>query len=70
MESPVLTVDNFCAFFGGNQVLHDINMYVQHNRVTALMGPSGCGKTTLLRSINRMHELVPDARVSGTYSAS
>ena len=66
MESPVLTIDKFCAYFGDNQVLHDINMYVQHNRVTALMGPSGCGKTTLLRSINRMHELVPDARVSGS----
>ena len=65
MESPVLRVENFSAHFGDTPVLKDINLSVQHNRVTALMGPSGCGKTTLIRCINRMHELIPDAGVSG-----
>jgi phosphate transport system ATP-binding protein len=65
MESPVLTVETFSASFGELEVLRDINLSVQHSRVTALMGPSGCGKTTLIRCINRMHELVPEARVSG-----
>ncbi|MCX7966133.1 MAG: phosphate ABC transporter ATP-binding protein PstB [Syntrophorhabdaceae bacterium] len=66
MESPILTVENFSAFFGENQVLKNINIKISPNRITALMGPSGCGKTTLIRCINRMHELIPDARVSGS----
>jgi phosphate transport system ATP-binding protein len=65
MESPVLTIENFSAYFSGNQVLQNVTMQVQHNRATALMGPSGCGKTTLIRCINRMHELIPGATVSG-----
>ena len=66
MESPVLRVENFSAHFGDNPVLKDINLSVQHNKVTALMGPSGCGKTTLIRCINRMHELIVDAGVAGS----
>ena len=65
MESPVLAIDHFSAGFDSNQVLKDINLSIQKNRLTAVMGPSGCGKTTLIRCINRMHELVPSARVSG-----
>ncbi|MEI6127874.1 MAG: phosphate ABC transporter ATP-binding protein [Pseudomonadota bacterium] len=47
-------------------MLKDINLSVEHTKVTALMGPSGCGKTTLLRCVNRMHELIADAGVRGT----
>jgi phosphate transport system ATP-binding protein len=65
MESSVLSVHEFSAFFGDSLVLKNINLSVENNKVTALMGPSGCGKTTLIRCINRMHELVPDARVQG-----
>jgi phosphate transport system ATP-binding protein len=65
MESPVLAVEDFCAFFGDNQILKDVNISISNNLVTALMGPSGCGKTTLIRCVNRMHELIPGARVSG-----
>ena len=65
MESPVLRTDKFCAGFGSNQVLKDINLSILRNKITAVMGPSGCGKTTLIRCINRMHELVPGANVSG-----
>ena len=65
MESTILRVENFCAFFGENQILKDINLATTNNVVTALMGPSGCGKTTLIRCVNRMHELIPGARVSG-----
>jgi len=65
MESPILSVENFSAFFGENQILRDISINTSPNKVTALMGPSGCGKTTLIRCINRMHELIPGARVSG-----
>ncbi len=65
MESSILKVDDFSAFFGENQILKNINIETLPNKVTALMGPSGCGKTTLIRCINRMHELIPDARISG-----
>lgn len=65
MESTVLRIEKFSAFFGENAVLKDINLSISRNKITAIMGPSGCGKTTLIRSINRMHELIPDAKVSG-----
>ena len=65
MESTVLRIEKFSAFFGENAVLKDINLSIPRNKITAIMGPSGCGKTTLIRCINRMHELIPDAMVSG-----
>lgn len=65
MESQVLKIENFSAHFGDIHVLKDINLSVQNNKVTAIMGPSGCGKTTLIRCINRMHEIIPNAGVSG-----
>jgi len=65
MESSVLKIENFGASFGEHTILKDINLYFSRNTLTAIMGPSGCGKTTLIRCINRMHELVPNARVSG-----
>jgi phosphate transport system ATP-binding protein len=65
MESAVLSIENLTAAFGPNQVLKGINLSISRNRITAVMGPSGCGKTTLIRCVNRMHELVPGASVSG-----
>jgi phosphate transport system ATP-binding protein len=65
MESTVLKIQNFSASFGENTILNGINLSFSRNTLTAIMGPSGCGKTTLIRCINRMHELVPNARVSG-----
>ena len=61
----VLKIENFSAGYGEHQVLKDVNLSIADNRVTALMGPSGCGKTTIIRCINRMHELIPGATVSG-----
>jgi phosphate transport system ATP-binding protein len=54
------------AWFGDAHVLHDIGIAMAPKAVTALIGPSGCGKSTFIRCINRMHEVVPGARVSGT----
>lgn len=65
MESPILAIEEFCAYFGELGVLKDINLSIVEKQATAIMGPSGCGKTTLIRCINRMHELVPNSRVSG-----
>jgi phosphate transport system ATP-binding protein len=53
------------AWFGAKQALKDVNLQVKVNAVTAIIGPSGCGKSTLIRCFNRMHELVPGARMSG-----
>ncbi|HOW53997.1 MAG TPA: phosphate ABC transporter ATP-binding protein PstB [Syntrophorhabdaceae bacterium] len=65
MENTVLKVENFCAFFGDNKILKEVNLSVSKNVVAALMGPSGCGKTTLIRCVNRMHELIPGTAISG-----
>jgi len=53
------------AWFGTKQVLKNINMSIRTNAVTAIIGPSGCGKSTFIRTLNRMHELVPNAKLSG-----
>ncbi len=53
------------AWFGQKQALKDINITIRGNAVTAIIGPSGCGKSTLIRTFNRMHELVPGAKISG-----
>jgi len=60
-----ISIENLNAWFGSKHVLKSITMKVSENAVTAIIGPSGCGKTTLIRCINRMHELSPGARVSG-----
>jgi phosphate transport system ATP-binding protein len=53
------------AWFGTKQALKDINISIKANAVTAIIGPSGCGKSTFLRTLNRMHELVSGAKMSG-----
>ena len=52
-------------FYGDFHAVNDVTMTIEPNQVTALIGSSGCGKTTVLRSLNRMHELTPGARVEG-----
>ena len=52
-------------YYGSFQAVEGVNLTIEPNKVTALIGSSGCGKTTFLRSINRMHELNPGARVQG-----
>jgi phosphate transport system ATP-binding protein len=58
-------IENLNAWFGSKQVLKNINMKIKEKAITAIIGPSGCGKTTLIRCLNRMHETVPDAKVTG-----
>ena len=60
-----IVIDRLSAWFGAKQVLHDIDMKIEGRRITAIIGPSGCGKSTLIRCLNRMHEVVPEARVMG-----
>jgi len=52
-------------FYGAQQALHQVDMLVRERYVTALIGPSGCGKSTFLRSLNRMNDLIPGAKLRG-----
>ena len=52
-------------YYGKVQVLHNVSLEIEANRITALIGPSGCGKSTFLRSLNRMYETVRHARAEG-----
>lgn len=63
--APKFEAENLNAWFGSKHVLKNINMKIEERAVTAIIGPSGCGKTTFIRCLNRMHEIVPGARVSG-----
>ncbi len=53
------------VWYGTQQVLRDITLDIPRNRITAIIGPSGCGKSTFLRTLNRMNDLIPGARVEG-----
>jgi phosphate transport system ATP-binding protein len=53
------------AYYGGFRAVEDISLTVEPRTVTAFIGPSGCGKSTVLRTLNRMHEVIPGARVEG-----
>lgn len=66
IERYKLTIRNLFAWFGIKQVLKNINLNIKSHIATAIIGPSGCGKTTLIRCINRMHEMIPDARAKGS----
>jgi phosphate transport system ATP-binding protein len=61
-----LSAENISVWFGERQVLQGVNLLFPANQVTALIGPSGCGKSTFLRTLNRMHELIPGAGLAGS----
>src|SRR3954447_1812543 len=60
-----ITIEDLDVHYGENHAVTNVSFDVPRNRITALIGPSGCGKSTVLRSINRMNDLVPGARVEG-----
>ncbi|KJS20579.1 MAG: hypothetical protein VR72_14395 [Clostridiaceae bacterium BRH_c20a] len=61
----VIQVNDVKAWYGSLQTLKGISLEIFKNRVTAIIGPSGCGKSTFIRCLNRMHEVVPGAKVEG-----
>ena len=66
-ERPIkIGVTNLSFFYGDKRALHDISIDLRANVVTAFIGPSGCGKSTFLRTLNRMNDVIPKARVEGT----
>jgi phosphate transport system ATP-binding protein len=64
-EDPVLRIVDFCLWYGKKQALFNVSLDIPRGKVTALIGPSGCGKTTLLRSVNRMNDLIDTVRIGG-----
>ncbi|MEU8346718.1 phosphate ABC transporter ATP-binding protein PstB [Spirillospora sp. NPDC048832] len=60
-----IDVSGLHAYYGGVHAIEDISMTIEPRSVTAFIGPSGCGKSTFLRTLNRMHEVIPGARVEG-----
>jgi len=61
-----IEVEHLNFYYGARRALEDIILDIRPNEVTALIGPSGCGKSTFLRSLNRMNDIVPGARVEGS----
>ena len=59
------TIENLNLFYGNFQALKQINLKISKNEITAFIGPSGCGKTTLLKTLNRMNDLVEDVTING-----
>jgi phosphate transport system ATP-binding protein len=62
---PQLVAQDLNLYFGSTHAVKNLSLRIPSNRITAIIGPSGCGKSTFLRSLNRMHELVPGARMGG-----
>ena len=64
--SSILSVKDLCLWYGSHQALKKINIEIPEKSITALIGPSGCGKSTFLKTLDRMNDLVPDVRITGS----
>ena len=62
---PKMTAEHVHVFYGAKQAIDDVSIDIRQEEVTAFIGPSGCGKSTFLRTLNRMNDTVPSARVEG-----
>ncbi|HTU75290.1 MAG TPA: phosphate ABC transporter ATP-binding protein PstB [Trebonia sp.] len=63
--STVFDLEKVSVYYGAFRAVTEVSMAIHENEITAFIGPSGCGKTTVLRSLNRMNDLIPGARVEG-----
>ncbi len=61
----VMNLEDVSVYYGDFRAVRNVNMPVYQHHITAMIGPSGCGKSTVLRSLNRMNDLIPSARVEG-----
>ncbi len=65
VENIKIITKDLNLYYGENHALHNINMEIKKNAITALIGPSGCGKSTFLKTLNRMNDLVDSVRITG-----
>jgi phosphate transport system ATP-binding protein len=66
LPTQKMSIEDLNVYYGSFHALRDASLQVHANQITALIGPSGCGKSTFLRALNRMHDLTPSARVTGS----
>ncbi len=64
--AAIMQATDLNLWYGQNHALHDINITIPEHEITAFIGPSGCGKSTFLRTLNRMNDLIPSVRITGT----
>ena len=62
----ILTAKDLCLWYGEHQALKNIHMDIPEKSITALIGPSGCGKSTFLKTLNRMNDLIPGVKITGS----
>ncbi|WP_298031235.1 phosphate ABC transporter ATP-binding protein PstB [uncultured Dysosmobacter sp.] len=62
----IIQVENLDLYYGQNQALRSVSIDIPEHEITAFIGPSGCGKSTFLRTLNRMNDLIPSVRITGT----
>ena len=62
----IITVKDLCLWYGSSQALKNVNIDIEEQSITALIGPSGCGKSTFLKTLNRMNDLIPGVKISGS----
>jgi phosphate transport system ATP-binding protein len=65
---PIIEIDDVSVFYGSYQAVRNVSFDIGRQQITALIGPSGCGKSTMLRSLNRMNDLIPTSRMQGRIS--
>src|SRR6188474_1638537 len=63
---PVVEIDKLNVYSKGQHILKNVSTIIPKNKITVLLGPSGCGKTTLLKCLNRLTDLYPDLKLSGS----
>src|SRR2546421_6637446 len=64
-RAPAFEVERLSIWYDEKKAIDDVTITIPSKTITAIIGPSGCGKSTFLRSLNRMHELVPRSRIEG-----
>ena len=64
--NSILSVQDLCLWYGSHQALTNINIEIPEKSITALIGPSGCGKSTFLKTLDRMNDLVPGVKITGS----
>ena len=64
--STIIEAKNLNLWYGAHHALHDVNIEIPEHEITALIGPSGCGKSTFLKTLDRMNDLVPGIKITGS----
>ena len=64
--NDIITAKDLCLWYGAQQALKNISIGIPEKSITALIGPSGCGKSTFLKTLNRMNDLIPGVKITGT----